>query len=101
MWYSRIKDCGRFYSNQVHPPQNNVAVIPSPPEDIYFEHYSFEQVWQFQQCDAGENGYYYIAPDEKVFFAQHASQVKVVYLPVTSTRTSALDQNHSERPLRS
>ncbi len=59
---------GPAASNQVHPPRNNVAAIPLPPEDLYFWEYTFEQVQQFQQCDAREDGYCYIAPDRKVFY---------------------------------
>jgi len=47
---------GLAASNQVHPPGNNVAAIPPPLEDLYFEHYTFKQVWQFQSSPYGENG---------------------------------------------
>jgi len=59
--------------------------IPTPPEDAYYEHILLNRFWQFQQSDARENGYCFVAPDGKVFFVQHASHVKVVYLPRTST----------------
>jgi len=37
---------------------------------------------------------------EEPFIAQYASQVKVVYLPGTSTMNSAQDQPHTEKMLR-
>jgi len=58
---------GPAASNQVHPPGNSVAAIPPPPEGFYFWEYTFEQVQRFQQCDAREDGYCYIALDGKVF----------------------------------
>ncbi len=58
---------GPAASNQVHPPGNNVTATPPPPEDIYFDHYTFEQVRQFQSSPYGENGIVYVAPDGKLF----------------------------------
>jgi len=90
---------GPAASHQVHPLGKNVTAPPL--EALYVWHYTFEQVQQFQQCDAREDGYCYIAPDKKVFSAWHASQVNVVHLPMTSARNSAPDQLHSELQLRS
>jgi len=58
---------GAAASNQVHPPGNIVAAIPPPPEDIYFGHYTFKQVRQFQPSPYGVTGLIYTAPDGLVF----------------------------------